>query len=219
VTLCVVDDDGAQSCCTTTCEVFPPSAVEIASFTAASENGTVTLTWRTASEQGNAGFNIERAASGSSSFARVNEQLITANGDTPGAYAYTDRTVQGGATYDYRLVALDLDGSTQTFGPLEVTVERTLPATVMLGQNRPNPFNPATVITFALPEGMRGALRIYDAQGQLVRTLVDGDLAAGDHAIEWNGTDDRGSAVGSGVYLYRLELGSKVLQNKMVLMK
>ncbi len=219
VVLCVTDDDGAQSCCTTLADVFPPSAVEISTFTANSEDGVVVLTWRTAFEQDNAGFHVERAAVGSADFAQVNETMITGNGDTPGQYSYTDRTAEGGATYDYRLVAIDLYGARDVFGPIQVQVTLAAPKELALGQNRPNPFNPTTTITFALPEAERVALRIYDAQGQLVRTLVNGEMSASEHAVEWDGKDDRGTQVGSGIYIYRLELGSTVLQNKMVLMK
>ncbi|HOD65414.1 MAG TPA: FlgD immunoglobulin-like domain containing protein [candidate division Zixibacteria bacterium] len=85
--------------------------------------------------------------------------------------------------------------------------------------NHPNPFNPSTQITFALPQAGPVTLRVYDVQGRLVRTLANGPFDAGVHSVEWNGTDGTGSAVASGVYLYRLSAGETVVTRKMILMK
>ena len=104
-------------------------------------------------------------------------------------------------------------------GHLQVTVARVLPNEISLSQNQPNPFNPSTTISFALPEATRVALRVYDARGSLICTLIDRELGAAEHAVEWNGRDDLGNPVATGVYLYRLQAGSKVLQHKMILAK
>ena len=77
-----------------------------------------------------------------------------------------------------------------------------------LAQNVPNPFNPLTHISFELPADGTAHLAVYDIGGRLVRTLVDGAMAAGDHTVAWNGTDDAGRAVAAGVYLYRLRSGA-----------
>jgi len=89
--------------------------------------------------------------------------------------------------------------------------------------NVPNPFNPTTGIEFTLPEQAHVNLAIYDVSGRLVRRLLDAPLAAGsytgDRAVRWNGTDDRGTEVPSGVYFYRLEADEKVMTRKMVLVR
>ena len=91
---------------------------------------------------------------------------------------------------------------------------------LVLAQNSPNPFNPHTTIRFALPqEAQPVRLAIYDASGRVVATLVDGALAAGDHAVEWDGRDDAGRAVASGVYSYRLETDDGQLTRRMLLVK
>ena len=77
------------------------------------------------------------------------------------------------------------------------------PATV-LDAARPNPFNPSTTISFALASPQRATLAVYTVDGRLVRTLLDGDLAAGPHAVTWDGRGSDGRAVSSGTYLYRL---------------
>jgi cytoskeletal protein CcmA (bactofilin family) len=73
-----------------------------------------------------------------------------------------------------------------------------------LEQNYPNPFNPSTEIAFALPEAGKVTLNIYALTGQLVATLVDGELPAGHHQLSWNGRNQSGAAVAAGVYLYRI---------------
>jgi FlgD Ig-like domain len=83
--------------------------------------------------------------------------------------------------------------------------------------NAPNPFNPATTIKFDLAAGGAAALRIYDVRGRLVRTLVDGPMAAGAHQISWDGRSNAGSAVASGVYLLEMVAGGKRDDMKLVL--
>jgi hypothetical protein len=90
---------------------------------------------------------------------------------------------------------------------------------IELHQNRPNPFNPATSIAFDLPEATHVALRIYDVKGSLVRTLLDERLARSLHSIEWDGRDDQGRELGSGVYYYRLGAGGTSMSSKAVLVK
>lgn len=90
---------------------------------------------------------------------------------------------------------------------------------LLLEQNYPNPFNPTTTITYALDESTDVSLRIYDAAGTLVRTLVDGRREARHHRVEWDGHDQEGNSVASGVYFYRLEGGGEALTKKMVLLK
>jgi hypothetical protein len=74
------------------------------------------------------------------------------------------------------------------------------PAASGLAQNRPNPFNPETTLRFSLARSGRATLRVFDARGALVRTLVDGMLEQGAHEARWNGLDERGGRVPSGVY-------------------
>jgi hypothetical protein len=89
-----------------------------------------------------------------------------------------------------------------------------------VGQNRPNPFNPSTVIDFTLPVAMPVALRIYDPAGRLVRTLVEETLGAGNHVTVWDGREASGGEAASGVYYYRLEgEGHGVATRKMLLVK
>ena len=90
---------------------------------------------------------------------------------------------------------------------------------ITLNQNFPNPFNPSTTISFALPENSQVILSIYNIEGKLVKTLLNEPLEPGYKQSIWDGTDSQGNAVSSGVYFYRLKAGGKVLTKKMVLLK
>ncbi len=88
-----------------------------------------------------------------------------------------------------------------------------------LGPNAPNPFNPVTTIAFGADRAGRVSLRIYSAQGALVRTLVDKQMPAGQYRVRWDGRNDAGKSVASGVYLYQLSTAGKHLTRKMSLLK
>lgn len=93
------------------------------------------------------------------------------------------------------------------------------PRAVTLGQNYPNPFNPSTTIRFSLPRAGDTRLQVYDTRGRLVRALIDGPRPAGTQSVVWDGRDDGGRGVASGVYLYRLIADEVVQQRKMTLVK
>jgi hypothetical protein len=94
-----------------------------------------------------------------------------------------------------------------------------LPDEFMLAQNYPNPFNPVTKIDFSLKTSSQINLSIYNILGQKVRTLVNRKMVVGAHFANWNGRDDSGSKMASGVYIYRLEGDSFSIQKKMILLK
>jgi len=83
----------------------------------------------------------------------------------------------------------------------------------------PNPFNPETTIRYELASRVHVSLRVYDVSGAVVRTLVSGDKPAGSYSLTWSGRDDHGSAVGSGVYFYRITAGDFSDVRKMTLVK
>ncbi len=101
-----------------------------------------------------------------------------------------------------------------------------LPAAVALDQNYPNPFNPVTAITFRIADSGTGEtgsaahsvlLEVYDLRGRLVKTLVKGPYPAGSYQVVWEGRNDRGTPVSSGMYLYRLTVDEESSMRKMVL--
>jgi hypothetical protein len=94
-----------------------------------------------------------------------------------------------------------------------------LPASPGLMQNYPNPFNPTTTITYTLPERTPLRLGVYDLLGREVRTLFIGEANPGAHSIEWDGTDDGGRVLASGLYVCRLQTGDGIRVMKMLLLK
>ena len=85
--------------------------------------------------------------------------------------------------------------------------------------NHPNPFNPETDISFRLAEQTRASLVIYNILGEKVKTLVDREMAAGNHTVHWDGKDEAGNPVASGIYFYRLKAKSFDQTKRMLLMK
>jgi hypothetical protein len=96
---------------------------------------------------------------------------------------------------------------------------RVLPRLLGLYPNYPNPFNPSTTIPFALPQAQGGGLSVYNALGQLVRAWDLSGYRAGFHALVWDGEDQAGRQVGSGVYIVRLNLKDKIQTHKITLIK
>jgi len=106
-------------------------------------------------------------------------------------------------------------------GSLDVEYEYDpiFPEDYTLSQNYPNPFNASTRIEFGLPLRSHVLLTVYNILGKEVRVLVEDELSGGSYRVEWDGRDDRGNPVASGVYLYELKAGETVHSRKMVLLK
>jgi hypothetical protein len=95
----------------------------------------------------------------------------------------------------------------------------TLPESYRLAQNYPNPFNPSTTILYDIPKSGTVSICIYNVQGQVVRTLLDGDKPAGSYRIVWDGRSDQGTFVATGVYFYRIVAGDFTSTRKMLMLK
>jgi hypothetical protein len=103
--------------------------------------------------------------------------------------------------------------------PIDVSGSDDVPAAFVVKGNFPNPFNPSTTIKYQVPHTADTSVKIYNVKGQLVRTLVNGIVERGDNTAEWNGKNDRGAQVASGVYFYEVRQGNNVQVNKMALVK
>jgi hypothetical protein len=97
--------------------------------------------------------------------------------------------------------------------------EAVVPKTFVLEQNFPNPFNPSTQIRYGLPTDSYVKVTVHNLLGQVVAVLAEEDQSAGFHEVRWDGRTTNGSAVGTGVYVYRVQAGSLVETRKMILMK
>jgi hypothetical protein len=169
--------------------------VELTSFTATADFGVVELSWITATETNNQGFEVQRSAGGE--FETI--AFVEGHGTTTEtqAYSYTDKSVNVGS-YSYRLKQIDFSGTFEYSNIVEVDVPA--PAVFALDQNYPNPFNPSTKIAFRLAVDSKVSLKVFDVLGQEVATLVNTNLVAGGHNVDFNA-----SSLNSGVYLYRIE--------------
>ncbi|RMG32823.1 MAG: T9SS C-terminal target domain-containing protein, partial [Methanobacteriota archaeon] len=95
-----------------------------------------------------------------------------------------------------------------------------IPSTYAVTPNFPNPFNPSTTIKYQVPENAEVVLEIYNVLGQKVRTLVNQVLTPGSYEAIWDGRNDQGVALGSGIYMYRFEVKGKFQRtHKMILLK
>ncbi len=103
--------------------------------------------------------------------------------------------------------------------PTAVAEKEILPSQFQLEQNYPNPFNPKTTISYFLPNTMEVTLAIYNLRGELVRTLAAGATTAGRHQVVWDGVDEKGVSVASGIYIYRLQAEGLAVSRKLVLAK
>ena len=126
----------------------------------------------------------------------------------------TDFNIVGGSGYFPLAVGnwWEFDGTISAVDDLPATPN-------LLYAAVPNPFNPATEISFEMAAAGHARLSIYDASGRLIRTLLDGQRNAGRHNVTWNGRDDSGRTASAGVYLYRFEAGNSVQTRRMTLIK
>jgi len=119
-------------------------------------------------------------------------------------------------SFDIYSQNLNGDGS---LGPAASPVPGSALVGIRLDQNHPNPFNPATDIVFSLPSRQHVVLRVFDARGRLVRTLLDAEAGPGTRTVRWDGRNDRGIEIPSGMYLYRMESGGDSQVRKMIMTK
>jgi hypothetical protein len=111
-------------------------------------------------------------------------------------------------------------GAFETEAPSRIPLAQAIaPGEFELRQNYPNPFNSTTAIGYFLSESSEVQLRIFNTAGQLVRTLINGNQTAGSHEVIWNGEDEAGQAIASGVYLCQMAAGRQIVTRKLMLLK
>jgi len=194
--------------------------VELSSFNARSVQGRVILNWVTQSETENLGFHVYRSESENGTYVRVNNEMIQGAGTTSSvrSYQYIDeRELKPSTDYFYKLVDVDYKGRLNTHGPVSAVVS--VPTEHVLEQNYPNPFNPETRISFSLKEAGRVTLTVFNVRGESVRTLVAGQLNAGAHMVVWDGRNDYGQPLPSGMYIYTMRINNFEEKRTMMFLK
>jgi hypothetical protein len=188
-------------------------ATLLAGFSASYQGPGIDINWHLSEEGIDMQFFVLRKQEPSDYFVDLNAANIGSNGMS---YGFTDEDVVPGATYRYRVDVLDEEGRRTLFeaGPITVPAPE-----VALQKIYPNPFNPHTSISYVIPQAGPVTLGVYDARGRRVRTLVSGIQPRGEHVQTWNGLNDNGSSVASGVYYVRLESQGRVRTQKAVLLR
>lgn len=186
--------------------------------------GGVLIMWQTESEIENLGFIIERFEEENvwveiASF--MTDAELEGQGSTSlrSTYTFLDKEIHGGMTYEYRLVDVSYDGLKAYHYLPAVSIDEFLPFLFSLQQNSPNPFNPTTTISFDLPQQTTLSLEVLDVQGRAVATLLNTDKHPGSYSVQWNGLDQRGIQVSTGVYFCRLSAGNYHETIKMVYLR
>lgn len=192
--------------------------VELVSFTGLLNENNVELSWITASEINNKGFEVQRRLNQKISVGEDFNEWITlafVNGKGTStelnSYKFIDKNPEPGK-YSYRLKQIDFDGSFNYSNIIELEILS--PEEFILEQNYPNPFNPVTVISYQLSVNSYVTLKIFDILGKEVETLVNEQQQAGSYKVQFNA-----SHLASGVYLYKLQAGSFTAVKKFVFMK
>ncbi len=202
--------------------IYIPVPVELAAFTAVQQANAVTISWCTATETVNRGFNLYRSTQKNEKYTKINKSIIPGAGTTSSEkrYCFSDRDISPNTTLYYKLEQIDLDGKTTSYGPYQVRVGRFfLPDKYALLHNYPNPFNPETWITWQMPEKTDVKIAVYNIRGEWIKDLYHHHENAGIYKTKWNGCFENGQKCPSGVYLIRLQAGHFSDVKKMVLVR
>ena len=186
--------------------------VELVSFSSEVFGGNVNLSWVTATELNNYGFQVERRNAESEAWSNIG--FVNGNGSSSEMhyYSFSDQSVPVGK-YFYRLKQMDFDGNYEYSGEVEATVTEVL-QDYTLQQNYPNPFNPSTKISFSIPQSGFTTLKVFDVLGNEVANIIEGELNQGSYELQFNS-----SGLSSGIYFYSLTSGEFTKTMKMILTK
>jgi hypothetical protein len=208
-----------------------PLPVVFGYFNSTYGNGTALLQWVTVSEENSNYWNVYKGLSSNFGQSKKlnNIPIEATNSSTEeNHYTYMDNSnFEDNTTYYYWVENISLSGQSSVFGPFELNIEdgnhNETPNIIVYGlhQNYPNPFNPNTKISFALKQNSKVNLVIYNSKGQKVKTIYQNKYIEKDKVIDaiWNGKDDNGRNVSSGLYFYKLKTNDKTYIKKMLLLK
>ncbi|MBR9978383.1 MAG: T9SS type A sorting domain-containing protein [Bacteroidetes bacterium] len=190
--------------------------VELTTLNAVVNGEMIDLTWKVTMETNNHGFEIERSFNGGSSWEHIG--FVEGRGTTTEAkvYGYNDavtETHRNMGNVKYRLRQVDTDGSF-TYSPIVDVFFDAVPTAITLYQNYPNPFNPSTTISYQLTQPGHVSLKVFNALGEHVGTLVDESKEAGAHQVQMSAED-----LPSGTYIYQVNVDGQIAQKKMTVMK
>lgn len=209
-------------------EITETLPVELSIFSATmTSEGYATINWVAQSETNLMGYYVLKSGSSQLSESSMVSALIEAgNLSTEQQYSFIDSEVSVG-TWFYWLQANDLDGGVRYYGPVHLTINDipgepevpTVPLSTGLVSIYPNPFNPLARISYRLEEPANAEIKIFSQRGQLLKTFTRSHAEAGLFTIVWDGRDESGTDMSSGVYLCQFRSGNRVTAQKMILLK
>jgi len=202
-------------------------SVNVTSFTADEESpGVVTLYWTQQGEANLAGYYLLRGLNSNLNQAVMISNLMTEGVSEPPYiyYTYNDNTTTQGTNNYYWLKAAFLNGSFHYFGPLNILTTANpeddyIPQSgqVSISSIYPNPFRTSVSVNLAVSKAEPLAVKVFNLKGQYVNTVFEGFKSAGQHTLSWSGKDIYGRQSSPGIYFIRLESGSSVKQQKVLL--
>ena len=189
--------------------------VELQNFRAIQSGDDVRISWETASEVNNYGFEIERISDDISEWTKIGFREGNGSCTNANFYAFIDEKAWKFQNLKYRLKQIDYDGSHEYSPEISVVDKaKTIPAVFRIHNNYPNPFNPVTTISYEIAEQGLTTMIIYDMLGKEVDILVNTNQQPGRYDLNFNGSD-----LSSGVYFCKFTSGSNTKIIKMLLVK
>ncbi|MCC7429908.1 T9SS type A sorting domain-containing protein [bacterium] len=210
-----------------------PLPVTLGSFSGSYKNGQVTLNWKTESEVDNKGFVIYRAESLDGNYKKIasyqTHKVLDGQGTKASETSYTfvdkDELTQE-STYYYRLNSEDFDGTIHEYKDRTISVKTGIPdvqannnSDYELKQNFPNPFNPTTTIPYSIKKAGEISVSIFNILGQEIRSFSALHTEPSEGSFVWDGKDNNGNLVTSGVYFYKMEANNFTSIKKAILVK
>ncbi|MEW5922681.1 MAG: peptidoglycan DD-metalloendopeptidase family protein [Candidatus Zixiibacteriota bacterium] len=190
--------------------------IVVSEFWAKYDNNKVEIGWIGTQSDDLIGLHLLRSQDTLSGYERITEEPLNIDGDN----RFIDDNIGETGCYYYKYELLYADGRAVRANDF-ASVNITLPEVFSLSQNYPNPFNMNTRIEYSLTGAEAGSVRfdIYDILGRKVRTVIDEYQEAGFYHVFWDGNDDNGNAVGSGIYFYKLSAANNEETRKMMVIK
>ena len=194
-------------------EYSDPLPVELFSFYGSVIDNNIILSWKTATETNNFGFEVERSINNATlNWEKIGFVRGYGNSNTPKSYEFVDENPFGGNSFKYRLKQIDINGDIEYSNIVDIDYS---PLGFELFQNYPNPFNPNTKIKFSMLNDAKVNLTVYNILGEKVTELINSYMTAGLHVLEFNA-----GTLASGTYIYKLDVENQFTDiKKMLLIK
>ncbi len=177
-----------------------------------SESGII-IKWKVSEIDEDVAFSVSRSDIARGVFEELSNADVVRDGFV---FTFVDSDYENGVRYRYRINVLDENGERVLFETESVAA----PANILtLYSNYPNPFNPMTTIRYDLPCVSHVKLEIYDVAGRRLKTLIDGMQEKGPQTVSWDGTDNRGNSLASGVYFCRITAGKESCSRKLLMLR